>query len=160
MSEPQLGDPLPQKTVDLCRRLFIEAVPFVAAQNIYLVETSFGVAVTGLDWQEGLVGDPEQGILAGGVVTNMMDQTTGFAAFTRFDRPRTFVTLDLRIDYLKPAAKGRAVHVRGECFRMTRSIAFTRGWAYHPDEQDRPIATGVATFMLDSTPLPKIRLFQ
>jgi uncharacterized protein (TIGR00369 family) len=154
----RLGGPLPERIVEICQRLFVDAVPFVMAQNIRFVEASYGIAVMGLDWQENLVGDPEQGILGGGVITNMMDQTTGMAAFTRFEKPRTFATLDLRVDYLKPAGRGRSVHVRGECFRMTRSIAFTRGMAYHPDDPDHLIATASATFMLDSSPLPQMKV--
>ena len=39
------------------------------------------------------------------------------------------------------------MHARGECYRLTRSVAFVRGVAYHEDP-DAPIASGAATFML------------
>ena len=56
-------------------------------------------------------------------------------------------TLDLRIDYLKPATPGRDVVARAHCYKLTRDIAFVRGVAFHDDEAD-PIATSAGTFML------------
>jgi acyl-coenzyme A thioesterase PaaI-like protein len=63
---------------------------------------------------------------------------------------RPIATLDLRIDYMKPATPGRDLLARAECYKVTRNVAFVRGVAYHDDPSD-PIATTVATFML-STP--------
>jgi acyl-coenzyme A thioesterase PaaI-like protein len=56
-------------------------------------------------------------------------------------------TLDLRIDYMKPATPHREVRARAHCYKMTRHVAFVRGVAFHDDEAD-PIATSAGTFML------------
>ena len=58
-----------------------------------------------------------------------------------------FATLDLRIDYAKPAASGQPVIAEAECYRITRSVAFTRAIAHQGDLKD-PIAAAAGTFML------------
>ena len=55
-------------------------------------------------------------------------------------------TLNLRIDYLRAAMPGRTVTGRGECYRLTRSIAFVRGQAHDGDPAD-PVAHVAGTFM-------------
>ena len=55
-------------------------------------------------------------------------------------------TLDLRIDYMGSAEPRQAVFGRAEIYRITDNIVFARGWAYQ-DDQDRPIARCLATFM-------------
>ena len=42
------------------------------------------------------------------------------------------------------------VMARAHCYKLTRSIAFVRAVAYDRDPED-PVATGQATFMLDSS---------
>ena len=59
------------------------------------------------------------------------------------------VTLDLRLDYMRPAVKGETVVARCECVKLTRQIAFVRGIA-HGGDDIRPIAQSAATFMMRS----------
>ena len=56
-------------------------------------------------------------------------------------------TMNLRIDYLKPATPGQAVQARATCYKVTRHVAFTRAVAFHDDESD-PIGTAAGTFMI------------
>ncbi len=93
-----------------------------------------------------LVGDPDEGLLHGGVVTTLMDAACGMAVMVRLGVGAPIATLDLRIDYLKPAAAGRDVVAHATCFKVTRHIAFVRGLAHCGDEDD-PIAAVAATFM-------------
>lgn len=100
-----------------------------------------------LPWREELVGDPESGVLATGVIVSLIDTASGTAVWVTLDRFEPLVTLDLRIDYLRPAAKGEPIVARAECFKLTRRIAFVRGVA-HGGDPDRPIAHSAGTFML------------
>jgi len=59
---------------------------------------------------------------------------------------RPIVTLDLRLDYLRPAVKGETVHARCRCIKITRNVAFVSGLAHGGDPQ-RPVALSAATFM-------------
>src|SRR3546814_12771740 len=64
---------------------------------------------------------------------------------------RPQATLDLRIDYLRPATPGKTVIGRGECYRITRSIAFIRGQA-HDGDADDPLAHVAGTYMFLDMP--------
>jgi uncharacterized protein (TIGR00369 family) len=93
------------------------------------------------------VGNPETGVLAGGPLTALLDGCCGMSVATLLKEPKPFATLDLRIDYVKPATPGQAVIAEAECYRITRSVAFTRAFAHHGDAKD-PIAAAAGTFML------------
>lgn len=127
---------------------FTGLVPHNQALGLELIDFDRkGVAVMRLPWSEALVGNPESGVLHGGVITSLLDATAGAAVFVALWSPTPIATLDLRIDYLKPATPGRDVVARATCFKVTSSVAFVRGAAYHDDEAD-PIASAAATFML------------
>ncbi len=99
-----------------------------------------------LPWHADLVGDPSRQVLASGPILTMMDQATSMAIWLKLGTWRSQATLDLRIDYLRPAATGRTVYGRGECYRLTRAIAFVRGQA-HDGDPDDPIAHVAGTYM-------------
>ena len=58
-------------------------------------------------------------------------------------------TLDLRIDYMRPAAPGRDILLMAHCYKLTRSVAFTHAVAYQ-DAVDDPIANASGAFMVIS----------
>ena len=112
-----------------------------------------GYLAHGADWAElslpydpRLIGDPESGVIASGPILALMDMATSVGVWLRLGRFHAHATLDLRIDYLRPATPGRTVIGRGECYRITRSIAFVRGQAHDGDPED-PIANVAGTFM-------------
>ncbi len=122
-----------------------------------LVETGGGVALMCVPYDRKLVGNPATGVLHGGVITSVLDSASGAAVGSALAARaegtpgwRPIATLDLRIDYMKPATPGKDLLARAECYKLTRNVAFVRGTAYHDDPSD-PIATSVASFML-STP--------
>ena len=66
---------------------------------------------------------------------------------TALDKPQPIVTLDLRIDYLKPATPKEALLARAQVYKVTKQVVFVRAVAFQSDE-DSPIANAVGTFML------------
>ena len=100
----------------------------------------------GLDYSEKLVGVPETGVIASGPIISLMDMATSMAIWVKLDRFRPQATLDMRVDYLRPAVPGRRIVGRGECYRTTKSIGFVRGLAHDGDEGD-PVAHVTGTFM-------------
>jgi uncharacterized protein (TIGR00369 family) len=101
-----------------------------------------------LPWREELVGVPETGVLASGAIVSLIDTASGTSVWVTLDRFTPIVTVDLRLDYLRPAAKGETIVARCECVKLTRRIAFVRGVAHGGDER-RPIALSAATFMIN-----------
>lgn len=100
----------------------------------------------GLDYSEKLIGVIESGIIASGPIISLMDMATSMAVWTKLGRFRPQATLDMRIDYLRPSTPGRRVIGRGECYRISRRIAFVRGTA-HDGDADDPVAHVTATFI-------------
>jgi len=86
------------------------------------------------------------GVLASGPIVSLMDMATSLSLWVKLGRFRPQATLDLRIDYLRPARPGAAIVGRGECYGITRSVGFTRGIAHDGDPGD-PVAHVSATFM-------------
>src|ERR1700675_564630 len=106
-----------------------------------------GEVWTSLPYRPVFVGDTETGVSHGGVVTAMLDETCGMAVQLALDGTRSIATLDLRIDYQKPATPGLDIRAHSVCYRVTRSIAFVRATAYQETEEE-PVATATACFMV------------
>ena len=101
-----------------------------------------------LPWREELVGVPETGVLASGAIVSLIDTASGTSVWITIDRFMPVMTVDLRIDYLRPAVNGEPIIARCECVKVTRKIAFVRGVA-HGGDPGRPIALSAGTFMLN-----------
>ena len=104
-------------------------------------------AWSSLPYRPVFVGDTQTGVIHGGVVTAMLDESCGMAVQLALDSDRLYATLDLRIDYQKPATPGLDIKAHSICYRVTSSIAFVRSTAYQESEND-PVATATACFMI------------
>jgi uncharacterized protein (TIGR00369 family) len=137
----------PQQRIAFFQQWFSDSIPHSKALGLKIITVRRGFGSMQLDWREELVGNPETGVLAGGPLTALMDSCCGMSVATMLKEPAPFATLDLRIDYVRPATPGQAVIAEAECYRITRSVAFTRAFAHHGDVKD-PIAAAAGTFML------------
>lgn len=131
-------------------RAFFDAVPLNKAMGMEISHLGDGEARMRLPYSLDLVGNPDSGILHGGAVTALMDACCGAAVFMKLEQAVPIATLDLRIDYLRPARVGRDVLARATCYRLTKSVAFVRGVAYH-DSEDDLIASAAGAFMLGTS---------
>ena len=116
------------------------------ALGAQLISANRERAILCLPWREDLVGNPETRILHGGAITTLLDSVCGYSLMAHLETLPDIATLDLRIDYLRPAEPERDVYARGTVYKMTSSIAFLHAAAYQ--DEDNLIANGVATFML------------
>lgn len=129
-------------------------VPQAAALGFRFVSAGDGRGSIEVPWREELVGDPDTQVIAGGVVTSLLDHTCGLAVASAANTfPFSTATLDLRIDYMRPAAPRAGVICEAHCYKVTRSIAFVRAQAWDADRED-PIATAQAAFVLNRAPAP------
>jgi len=99
-------------------------------------------------FKEHLIGDPQERVIHGGVITTMLDNLCGMACSASLKSFRFVATLDLRIDYMRPAESDRDIIGEAECYHVTRSVAFTRAWAYH-ETRDKVIATAQGAFAIN-----------
>lgn len=127
-----------------------EGSPQARALGFQTLEIGGAVAILKVPYRPEIVGDPETGVIAGGVVTTLLDHASGQAVHAAMTEWTSIATLDLRIDYMRPAQPGRDVLARAHCYKLTRSIAFVRAVAYE-DDPDDPVAAAQAAFMLDSS---------
>jgi len=126
---------------------FIEAIPHSRALEMQVDKISTGNAVLSLPYNERFVGDPESGVLHGGVVTALLDTAMGAAVVCHPQSMGGTATIDLRIDYMRPATKGQRLRAEANCYRVTRSVAFVRATAY--DEGDEPVAAAAGAFTVE-----------
>jgi len=94
-----------------------------------------------------LVGDPHTGVLSGGLVTALLDHVGGLAVWVALDTFQPIATLDLRVDYMRAAEPGRDLIAEARCYRLTRSVAFVRAWAFE-DRPDDPVAASQAAYVM------------
>ena len=124
--------------------------PQATALGIQTIGFEKDTAILKTPYRAELVGDPDTGVIAGGVVTTLLDHACGQAVFSALGRPTSIATLDLRIDYMRAAEPGKDVFCRAHCYKVTRSVAFVRASAYD-ESPDDPVATAQAAFMLNSS---------
>jgi len=112
-----------------------------------------GYHAHGPDWAElalpydpALIGDEATGVLASGPILTLMDMATSLSIWLKRREFRPQATLDLRVDYLRAATPGQTVIGRGECYHVSRAVAFVRGQA-HDGDPDDPIAHVAGTYM-------------
>jgi uncharacterized protein (TIGR00369 family) len=133
---------------------FTMVVPHNRALGMELVELRDGESLFKLPYDPKLVGNPDTGVIHGGAITALLDGASGAAVFAALPEMVPIATLDLRIDYLRPAEVGQTVMARATCYKLTRNVAFTRAVAYHDDPAD-PIAHSVGTFMIATKSGPR-----
>ncbi|MFW5642219.1 MAG: PaaI family thioesterase [Roseicyclus sp.] len=129
-------------------REFIEAIPFSRALGMRLDEIGDGVAVISMPWSEALVGEPRTGVIHGGAVSALMDTCGGAAVMSHPEALSATATIDLRIDYMRPARPGDRITARAVCYHVTRSVAFVRAEAFDADAT-RPVASATGAFTVE-----------
>jgi uncharacterized protein (TIGR00369 family) len=129
-------------------QIFVQTIPFNAALGMRVEDASTdGWALMRLPYRAELVGNPETGVLHGGMITSLIDACCGMAVFLKSELKVRVATLDLRIDYLRPARPPEDVLARAECYKLTRHVAFVRAVAHHGDPAEG-IASAAGTFVL------------
>lgn len=99
-----------------------------------------------LPWREDLVGEVDRCVLASGPIISMLDMASGLSIWTTHGTFVPIATLDLRVDYQRPARKNANVIGHVECYRLSKSAAFVRGIA-HDGDADDTVATMSGVFM-------------
>lgn len=131
----------------------LDYTPHCRELSLSAVHAGPGEATLRIPYQQQLIGDPARGVVFGGVITTLLDQAGGIAVLCSLEEIKSVATIDLRIDYMRPATPGRDLIGQALCYRIARHVAFVRGAAYHDDPSD-PFATLLSTYMLGANPKP------
>lgn len=100
-----------------------------------------------MPWDARLTDDDANGILARGPIMTLLDNGAGVSVWLRRGGYLPQVTLDLRADWIRPAAAGAGLVCRCECISMTATVGFARGVAYDLSPDD-PVCLVSAAFAL------------
>lgn len=134
---------------ELARR-FVDQLAQCRRLKLGVLEASEHHVLIELPYSTELIGYPDTGVIHGGVITTLMDTASGSAVvcsiFDKYKSLELSPTLDLRVDYMKPAEPNKSVFGFAECYKLSSSVAFTRAIAYQ-ESIDDPIAHAVGSFM-------------
>ncbi len=136
-----------EKVTKFLNGYFSEAIPHNKALGLKAVKRLEDGLISSLVCKPEFVGNPRTGFLHGGVITSMLDATCGVGILIRLKKRTRIATLDLRIDYHRPAVAKGMIFCEARCYNVTRNVAFVRGVTY-ADDKDRPIASATGTFMI------------
>ena len=132
----------------LLARQFIESIPHARELGMEFVVIGAGEAELTMPYDKRLVGDPSTGVIHGGAISTLMDTCGGAAVMSHQANLGATATLDLRIDYMRPATPGQRICARATCYHITRTVAFVRALAMDED-RDNPVATATGAFTVE-----------
>lgn len=133
---------------------FIRNVPHVRECGMRMTRIDVGLAEVELPFRSEWLGDVERGVMHTGILTTLVDSASGAAVLSALPTYTPIATLDLRMDYLRPAMKDLLTTCRAECYRLTTHIAFVRASVWQQDAA-APVAVSQSAFMLSSSPMPQ-----
>lgn len=129
---------------------FLAQLKHASHLSISLVEADEQQVLLELPYQKHVIGNPTSGVLHSGVITTLMDTASAISVMTHIffheHQLELCPTLDLRVDYMKPAKPNQTVFGLTHCYKLSKDVAFTRGVAYQ-NSPDEPIAHVVGSFM-------------
>jgi uncharacterized protein (TIGR00369 family) len=149
MSEPPPSGPGPD--LQAIGQGFLRILPHAQDLGMRLESIGPGTAELTMAYDPRLIGDPLTGVIHGGAVSALMDTASGAAVLAHPEGTAKTATIDLRIDYMRPATPGQTIRARAECHHVTRTVAFVRAVATD-DDATRPVAMATAAFTFERRP--------
>ena len=136
-----------QTRLETLAPLIVDGCPHAVELGFRIDTLARGHCAMSAPYSQELVGDPETGTLHGGVITALLDHACGIAAFAGLGAVDTPATLDLRIDYMRPARPGMTVTAEAHSLKSHGLVAIVRATAHDGDAED-PVAVAQAAFMV------------
>jgi len=90
-----------------------------------------------------------KGFVHGGVISTLMDNTGWYAVVSNLDNGFTAVTMEIKINYLRPAL-GKYLSVSASVKRMGKTTAFTAIELFDDQEMLVAYATGTYAIIADT----------
>jgi uncharacterized protein (TIGR00369 family) len=133
-------------TPEILKQVMEEMIPFNRFLGIAVAELRSGFARLEVAFRPELVGDPLRPALHGGVLSALADTAGGAAVWTGLEDDRARVsTIDLRVDYLRPA-KLELVVAEANVVRLGNRVGVADVRLFHPTAEGDTIATGKGVY--------------
>ena len=127
-------------------RLTEEFIPFNKFLGMRVASIKKGFARIEIPFRPELIGDPLRPALHGGVVSTLADTAGGMAVWSGVDDERSRVsTIDLRIDYLRPARLETLV-AEATVVRLGNRVGVADVRLFHPGAESDTVATGKGVY--------------
>jgi uncharacterized protein (TIGR00369 family) len=133
-------------TPEVLRQVMEELIPFNRYLGVKFAGAKQGFARLEIPFRDELIGDPFRPALHGGVLSALADAAGGAAVWTGLEDDRARVsTIDLRIDYLRPA---RLVTIVAEAtvVRLGNRVGVADVRLFNSDAEEVTIATGKGVY--------------
>jgi uncharacterized protein (TIGR00369 family) len=134
-------------SAEVLTRIVEELIPFNRFLGVRVTELGSGFARLELPYRPEMIGNPLRPALHGGVLATLLDTTGGAAVWTRVSRDDLLSTIDLRVDYLRPA-RPEPVIAWGRVVRLGNRVGVVELRAAHAGEDDRPVAAGTGVYSI------------
>lgn len=139
------------------RRLVEEAIPFNRFLGIVVTHLEPGTARFEVPFRPELIGDPVRRVLHGGVLSAVFDACGGAAVWSKMTLDDRISTIDLRVDYLRPARAERFV-AEATVVRLGNRVAVVDARAFQEEGgEQRLIATGKCVYSIYRGGLRELR---
>lgn len=136
------------------RRFMDEEIPFNRELGIHVVELDKGRAILGVPYKPSLIGDAQRPALHGGVISALADTCGGAAVWTAIGEGDRCSTIDLRVDYLRPA-RLETLHASAEVQRLGNRVGVTSIRLYHPERPSETVAEGKGVYSVKRLSSPE-----
>jgi uncharacterized protein (TIGR00369 family) len=128
------------------RQMMEGFIPFNKFLGVRLREVGKGLVVMEIPFRDELVGDPMRPALHGGVLSALADTCGGAAVWVDVKDPRARVsTIDLRIDYLRPARLETLV-AEAKVVRLGNRVGVVDMRIYNAPSPELSVATGKGVY--------------
>ncbi len=127
-------------------RQYVASLPHSSALGQEIVRIGRGEVRMRQPYAHGLLGDPQQGLIHTSVQFSLVDSALGAAVLSGFERMEAIATLDLRMDYHRPAVADLDLFVDARIDRISRQIVFVSAQVWQKEPQEIT-AMARATFM-------------
>lgn len=127
------------------KEIIEEGLPFNKWLGIKVVELAEGRVKLCIPFKPELVGDPRRPALHGGVLSTLVDVTGGFAVWTSCHLEDRIATIDLSVDYLRPAG-AKDLFAEAEVRLLGNRVGNASVVLWSADEPEKHVAVGRAVY--------------
>jgi uncharacterized protein (TIGR00369 family) len=123
-----------------------EVIPFNRYLGLKVGGLRKGFARLEIPFRDEYVGDPLRPALHGGVLSMLADTAGGAAVWTGLEDERARVaTIDLRLDYLRPA-RLETIVAEAHVVRVGNRVGVADVRLFHPSHESETVATGKGVY--------------